>query len=190
MSKRDGELACDEGGAPSGEDQRIPYGRTLVGMVAQRSLRPCRSAVLLHRHDRGQKTIQQRIALLVKHPETRAAAVFGACVALALVAVFTFGRRFSPHSHMGYYDQFPGPASQRHTDNPSFPIQRLLSRACNTAPSVEAPPADLLCPWAPTSKEARRRWNEDDFPRRLPDHPDALLRVRRPHIRFISLMAS
>ena len=41
LSKRDGELACDEGAVRRlGEDQRIPYGRTLVGMVAQRSLRP------------------------------------------------------------------------------------------------------------------------------------------------------
>ena len=37
-SKRDGELACDEGTiAQLGEAERIPYGRTLIGLVARRS---------------------------------------------------------------------------------------------------------------------------------------------------------
>ena len=107
LSKRDGELACDEGAVRRlGEDQRIPYGRTLVGMVAQRSLRPADLLSCSTAMTGGKKTIQQRIALLVKHPETRAAAVFGACVALALVAVFTFSDGNQSGGPAGDYRRF------------------------------------------------------------------------------------
>ena len=90
-SKRDGELACDEGAVRRlGEEERIPYGRTLVGLVARRSLRPgdllsCSTAMA-----GGNKTIQQRIAQLVKRPETKKAALFAAAALVALAAVFTF----------------------------------------------------------------------------------------------------
>ena len=90
-SKRDGELACDEGTvARLGEAERIPYGRTLVGLVARRSLRPgdlvsCSTAMT-----GGKKTIQQRIALLVKKPETKKTALFLALSLAALAVVFTF----------------------------------------------------------------------------------------------------
>ncbi|MFQ9472767.1 MAG: M56 family metallopeptidase [Oscillospiraceae bacterium] len=41
LSKADGELACDEGAVRRlGEEERTPYGRTLVDMVAQRSRGP------------------------------------------------------------------------------------------------------------------------------------------------------
>lgn len=91
LSKRDGELACDEGAiARLGEEQRIPYGRTLVDMVAQRTLRPgdllsCSTAMT-----GGRKTIQQRVALLVKKPQTVKTALFAAISVLALAAVFVF----------------------------------------------------------------------------------------------------
>lgn len=97
LSRRDGELACDEGAvARLGEGERISYGRTLVDMVARRSLRPgdllCCSTTMTG----GKKTIQERIALLVKRPETRKTALFAAVSALALAAVFVFaGGRLS-----------------------------------------------------------------------------------------------
>ncbi|OUQ78187.1 M56 family metallopeptidase [Flavonifractor sp. An100] len=90
-SKRDGELACDEGTVERlGEAERIPYGRTLVGLVARRSLRPgdlvsCSTAMT-----GGKTTIQQRIALLVKKPETKRTALFLALSLAALAVVFTF----------------------------------------------------------------------------------------------------
>ena len=93
-SKRDGELACDEGTVERlGEAERIPYGRTLVGLVARRSLRPgdlvsCSTAMT-----GGKTTIQQRIALLVKKPETKRTALFLALSLAALAVVFTFGGR-------------------------------------------------------------------------------------------------
>lgn len=91
-SKRDGELACDEGTVQRlGEGERIPYGRTLVDLVARRSLRPgdlisCSTAMT-----GGNKTIQQRIAQLVKKPETKKTALFAAAALVALAALFTFG---------------------------------------------------------------------------------------------------
>ena len=90
-SKRDGELACDEGTVERlGESERIPYGRTLVGLVARRSLRPgdlvsCSTAMT-----GGKTTIQQRIALLVKKPETKKTALFLALSLAVLAVVFTF----------------------------------------------------------------------------------------------------
>ena len=90
LSKRDGELACDEGTiARLGEGERIPYGRTLIGLVARRSgaggVLSCSTTMT-----GGKKTVQRRIAQLVKQPETKKAALFLAAAALALAAVFVF----------------------------------------------------------------------------------------------------
>lgn len=90
LSKRDGELACDEGTiARLGEGERIPYGRTLIGLVARRSgaggVLSCSTTMT-----GGKKTVQRRIAQLVKQPETKKAALFLAAAAVALAAVFVF----------------------------------------------------------------------------------------------------
>lgn len=90
LSKRDGELSCDEGTiARLGEGERIPYGRTLIGLVARRSgaggMLSCSTTMT-----GGKKTVQRRIAQLVKQPETKKAALFLAAAALALAAVFVF----------------------------------------------------------------------------------------------------
>ncbi len=90
LSKRDGELACDEGTiARLGEGERIPYGRTLIGLVARRSgaggVLSCSTTMT-----GGKKTVQRRIAQLVKQPETKKTALFLAAAAVALAAVFVF----------------------------------------------------------------------------------------------------
>ena len=90
LSKRDGELACDEGTiARLGEAERIPYGRTLIGLVARRSgaggVLSCSTTMT-----GGKKTVQRRIAQLVKQPETKKTAIFLAAAAVALAAVFVF----------------------------------------------------------------------------------------------------
>lgn len=90
LSKRDGELACDEGTiARLGEAERIPYGRTLIGLVARRSgacgVLSCSTSMT-----GGKKTVQRRIAQLVKQPEAKKTALFLAAAALALAAVFVF----------------------------------------------------------------------------------------------------
>lgn len=90
LSKRDGELACDEGTiAQLGEAERIPYGRTLIGLVARRSgaggVLSCSTTMT-----GGKKTVQRRIAQLVKQPEAKKTALFLAAAAVALAAVFVF----------------------------------------------------------------------------------------------------
>lgn len=90
LSKRDGELSCDEGTiARLGEGERIPYGRTLIGLVARRSgaggVLSCSTTMT-----GGKKTVQRRITQLVKQPETKKTALFLAAAAVALAAVFVF----------------------------------------------------------------------------------------------------
>lgn len=94
LSKQDGELACDEGAvARLGEAERIPYGRTLVDMVAARSLRPGDLLSYSTAMTGGGKSVKQRVAQLVKKPETVKAALFAAVALVALGLVFTFAGR-------------------------------------------------------------------------------------------------
>lgn len=94
LSKQDGELACDEGAvARLGEAERIPYGRTLVDMVAARSLRPADLLSYSTAMTGGGKSVKQRVAQLVKKPETVKIALFAAVALVALAVVFTFAGR-------------------------------------------------------------------------------------------------
>ena len=169
LSKADGELACDEGAVRRlGEEERIPYGRTLVDTVACRSQRPADLLSCSTTMAGGNKTIQQRVALLVKKPETKAAAILGACTALALAAVFTFGGGVSsPYNPDTLYDQFCSQVQQASTIQVTPPSRFSVSYPEPiTAPFLlEAARADLLCARAPTPQEARCRWNEDDISR-------------------------
>ena len=105
LSKGDGELACDEGAvARLGEEERIPYGRTLVDMVAARSPRPadllsCSTAVT-----GGGKSVKRRVAALVKKPETVKAALFAVVGVVALAAVFVFAGRAAEQENRGLAD--------------------------------------------------------------------------------------
>lgn len=169
LSKADGELACDEGAVRRlGEEERIPYGRTLVDTVACRSQRPADLLSCSTTMAGGNKTIQQRVALLVKKPETKAAAIFGACTALALATVFTFGGGgSSPYNPDTSYDQFCSQVQQASTIQVTPPSRFSVSypEPITTPSLLEAGRADLLCARAPTPQEARRRWNEDDISR-------------------------
>lgn len=107
LSKADGELACDEGAVRRlGEEERIPYGRTLVDTVACRSQRPADLLSCSTTMAGGNKTIQQRVALLVKKPETKAAAILGSCTALALAAVFAFSNGNQRGGSTSHYSRF------------------------------------------------------------------------------------
>lgn len=94
LSKQDGELACDEGAvARLGEAERIPYGRTLVDMVAARALRPgdllsCSTAMT-----GGESSIKRRVTQIVKKPKTVKIALFAVIALVALGLVFTFAGR-------------------------------------------------------------------------------------------------
>lgn len=92
QSKKDCELACDEGAVKRlGEGERIPYGRTLVGMVAAKNgydILSCATTMT-----GGKKTVQQRIEALVKHPETKMTALFAAVSLLAVLGILVFAGR-------------------------------------------------------------------------------------------------
>ena len=92
QSKKDCELACDEGAVRRlGEEERIPYGRTLVDMVAAKNgpdLLSCATTMT-----GGKKTVQQRIEALVKHPETKRTALFLAANVLVILGVVVFAGR-------------------------------------------------------------------------------------------------
>lgn len=93
LSKRDGELACDEGAvARLGEAERIPYGRTLVSMVAQRSLRPADLLSCSTSMTGGARTIRRRVTQLIQHPRTKKAALTMAAVALICASLVVFVR--------------------------------------------------------------------------------------------------
>ena len=100
LSKQDGELACDQGAVERlGEGERIPYGRTLVDMVAARSLRPrdllsCSTAMT-----GGEKSVKARVLALVKKPETVKTALFAVIAVIALASVFVFGGRNSAQAY-------------------------------------------------------------------------------------------
>lgn len=91
LSRQDGELACDEGAIRRlGEDERIPYGRTLVSLVARRGPRPRDVLTCSTTMAQGSRGIRQRIIRLVKRPHTVKTALFLAASALALAAVVSF----------------------------------------------------------------------------------------------------
>ena len=91
LSKRDGELACDEGAvARLGAGERIPYGRTLVGLVAGRSFGPSHLFQCSTTMTAGKKALSRRIEQLARRTETRKVALFAVLSLLALITVFTF----------------------------------------------------------------------------------------------------
>ncbi len=97
LSKQDGELACDQGAVERlGEGERIPYGRTLVDMVAARSLRPADLLSCSTAMTGGERSVKARVLALVKKPETVKTALFAAAALVALAAVFVFAGRGQP----------------------------------------------------------------------------------------------
>lgn len=91
LSKRDGELACDEGAVNRlGEGERLAYGLTLVNLVAERSLRPGDLLTCSTAMTGGRRTIQERVATLVKRPRTVKIALAAAVIAVLAAGVCAF----------------------------------------------------------------------------------------------------
>jgi len=135
LSKRDGELACDEGAVKRlGEGERLSYGRTLVDMVARRSVRPgdlltCSTAMA-----EGKKPIQQRIQLLVKGPKTMRAALAAAVCVTAAAFILVFSGQSNPRLlPFTTYEQFlkeftSAPTSRCRFLSGSIPEEHLAER--------------------------------------------------------------
>ena len=94
LSRRDGELACDEGALQGADDrERAAYGRTLIRLVTARpsagELLCCATTMTA-----GTSSLKERIAMIARKPRTLAA-VLAAVARLAGLAVgctFTGGR--------------------------------------------------------------------------------------------------
>lgn len=91
LSRQDGELACDEGALRQlGEDERIPYGKTLVGMIAEagRADRLLQTATTMKA---TKKQMKERIQMIAKKPRRLIAAL----ICLLLIVAITVGCTFA-----------------------------------------------------------------------------------------------
>lgn len=168
LSKRDGELSCDAGAVKAlGDEARIPYGRTLVSLVAQRSLRPedllsCSTSMV-----EGKGSIQERIAQLVKHPKAKKTALAAAVVLLALAAVFTFGgsqnqpEDVSQDGDASYWDQVQSAQSIQYS--PPLYSSAAFPDAIADADLLEEAKTLLSQAKAPDSSTLDADWTEPLF---------------------------
>ncbi len=91
LSRRDGELACDEGALRRlGEEERIPYGRTLVSMIAEagRADRLLQTATTMKA---TKKQMKERIQMIARKPKKLIAAL----LCLLLIVSVTVGCTFT-----------------------------------------------------------------------------------------------
>lgn len=88
LSRRDGELACDEGAIKRiGESERAGYGRTLISLSCGRwEGFLCTAATM----KLGKRNLKERIELLVKKPRTAAAALAALLLVCSIAAGCTF----------------------------------------------------------------------------------------------------
>lgn len=93
-SKRDCELACDEGALVLlGEEERIPYGETLLSIITRRgrvSDLVCTATTMTG----SAKSVKERIQFIVKRPGVIYAAVAALVVLTAAICLFVFTRGF------------------------------------------------------------------------------------------------
>ena len=125
LSRRDGELSCDEGAVCLlGEENRAGYGRTLVGLVARRTIvadLACCATTMTG----GKSALKERIALLVKRPRTTWVMAVIVAAACAVFAVCTFTGAAKPD---GPEDNLPGPVDLSEAPSPLSDLPtRLVS---------------------------------------------------------------
>ena len=88
ISKRDCELACDEAALKKlGEDQRIPYGKTLLSIVTHNSVRIFHTSTAM---SESRKQLKERVNFIVKKSKHWKVAA----ICLVLVAAITTGLVF------------------------------------------------------------------------------------------------
>lgn len=90
LSRRDAELACDESAIASiGEDSRMEYGRTLIGLTCEKrsatDLLCCATTMT-----GGKASIMERIKMIAKKPKTAAYTLVAVILIAALAAGCTF----------------------------------------------------------------------------------------------------
>lgn len=91
-SKRDCELACDEGAlALLGEEERIPYGETLLSIITRKGRASDLVCTATTMTGSG-KSVKERIQFIAKEPKVLYAAVAGALFLIVAVCLFVFTR--------------------------------------------------------------------------------------------------
>lgn len=89
LSRQDCELACDEGAIRVlGEAERIPYGRTLVGLIAAGRTPLLQTATTM---TGGKRRVRERVKLIARGPKT----VIALALAAALIVGCAVGCTFS-----------------------------------------------------------------------------------------------
>lgn len=90
VSQRDCELACDEAAIQVlGEEERIPYGRTLVALV-ERNSRVSNLFCTATNAASGKKGITQRVQQIAQKPRMLMAAVLFTVIAMGIAVIVTF----------------------------------------------------------------------------------------------------
>ena len=91
LSRRDCELACDTAALKRlGEEERIGYGQTLLGMVSQQ-ISPASLSRTATTMTAGKRAMTERIALIVRQPRTRKITLALVAVLACLLAACSFG---------------------------------------------------------------------------------------------------
>ena len=107
VSRRDAELACDEAAIASlGEENRLDYGRTLIGLTCAKGVSPLLTATTMT----GSKhSIKERITLIAKKPEFSLIALIALILAVTVAAGCSFTGPVSPRESLDYsVYAFPG----------------------------------------------------------------------------------
>ena len=101
LSRQDCELACDAGAIRRlGEQERIPYGRTLVGMIAAGRCSLMQTATTM---TGGRRRVRQRVRLIARKPKTALAVALALALVLgaAVGCTFTGAPEKTPESSQG-----------------------------------------------------------------------------------------
>ena len=93
LSKRDCELACDEEALLLlGEDERIPYGETLLSIITGKSRLSDIACTATTMNGNG-KSVKERIKFIAEKPKVLGATVAAVLILIMIVSVFVFTKQ-------------------------------------------------------------------------------------------------
>lgn len=93
LSKRDCELACDEEALLIlGEDERIPYGETLLSIITGKSKLSDIACTATTMNGNG-KSVKERIKFIAEKPKVLGTAVVAVLIVIVIILVFVFTKQ-------------------------------------------------------------------------------------------------
>ena len=112
LSRADSELACDEAAVRQiGEENRLAYGRTLVGMIAVKQA-PSNLLCTATTMASGKRGIKERLNMIVRNPKTLIPVFAAVIVVCAICIVSTFAGALSGNGKSGASLQSAGTSRQ------------------------------------------------------------------------------